>query len=145
MGLPAVALDPLSSRHRLAETPAKMVPLEPRPSDATSASSALAWVFGVRLLIGPAHSSPSWLLELVSFASMERAWFSKNDAYWVVFAALASILRLRAKMPLKDCWSVSQLDGSHDSRSTPPLERARIAALAMPSALVSRLVSPVAR
>src|SRR6516162_568602 len=135
----AVVPEPLSSRHKLAETPAKIVPLDPRPSDATIASSALACVLGVRVLTGPAQASPSWWLALVSFASIERAWFSKNEAYRVVPATAASAFRPRAKMPLNDRWSVSQLDGSHGSRSTPPEDRPRIAALAMLSALASRL------
>jgi len=62
----------------------------------------------------------------------------------VVPATAASAFRPRAKMPLNDRWSVSQLDGSHGSRSTPPEDRPRIAALAMLSALASRLAFPVA-
>jgi len=48
-------------------------------STATKASSALAWLYEVRSMIGPAQSRPSWWYLLVSWASMDRACCRKNE------------------------------------------------------------------
>jgi len=71
------------------QAPARSVHL----SAATRAASALAWLYGVGSVIGPAQSRPNWWCRLESWRSMDRACFSKNEENWPVLAVTASTLR----------------------------------------------------